>query len=145
MTSELEKRARALGLHGLLVRWPEVGDLPWVAELIAVEEAERYRRSQERRLSAAKIGRFKPIADFDWSWPSEVDRALIEELLTLEFARKGTNAVLVGVAGPSGAKTTLAISNALRPAFTLAVHRVPPRRHLPRLSSQMRGAEAGGP
>lgn len=108
MPGDLQKRARALGLHGLLVRWDEVAELPWVAELIAVEEAERFRRSQERRLKAAKIGRFKPLADFDWSWPTEIDRPLIEELMTLEFARTWTNVVLVG---PNGLGKTLVAQN----------------------------------
>jgi len=61
----LRARAKALNLHGLLAHWAEVADAEWVRPLIEWEEAERSRRSLERRLRAARIGRFKPICDFD--------------------------------------------------------------------------------
>jgi len=32
------------------------------------------RRSLERRLSLSGIQRFKPMADFDWSWPKKTER-----------------------------------------------------------------------
>ncbi len=59
----------ALHLHGLLAHWPEVTTSDWVATLLGWEEQERRRRSLERRLKDARIGRFKPLCDFDWTWP----------------------------------------------------------------------------
>lgn len=38
-------------------------------EIVRLEEIDKSRRSQESRLRRARIGRFKPIADFDWNWP----------------------------------------------------------------------------
>src|ERR1035438_2246703 len=38
-------------------------------ELAKEEAAARSRRSLERRLRISGIKRFKPMADFDWSWP----------------------------------------------------------------------------
>jgi DNA replication protein DnaC len=103
---QLAERARRLGLYGLLARWPELGDQPWVATLIDGEEAERSRRSLERRIRTSKVGRFKPIADFDWSWPDQIDRPLIEELMQLGFIEEATNVIL---AGPNGVgKSTIA-------------------------------------
>jgi DNA replication protein DnaC len=103
---QLAERARRLGLYGLLARWPELGDQPWVATLIDTEEAERSRRSLERRIRTSKVGRFKPIADFDWSWPDQIDRPLIEELMQLGFIEEATNVIL---AGPNGVgKSTIA-------------------------------------
>jgi len=63
---ELRRRAHALGLFGLLQHWGEftVDDHAAVACWIAWEEAERQRRSLERRLRNASIGRFKNIVDF---------------------------------------------------------------------------------
>ncbi len=52
--------------------------------MLAWEAAERGRRSLERRLRAAHIGRFKPLADFDWAWPKSIDRGVVEELMTLD-------------------------------------------------------------
>ena len=102
----LEDRARRLGLYGLLAHWQELGDQPWVQTLIAHEVAERRRRSLERRIRTSKVGRFRSIADFDWSWPNKIDRLLIEELLQLDFIEEATNVIL---AGPNGVgKSTIA-------------------------------------
>lgn len=80
---QFKERAQALRLMGLLAHWDAVqGDparIAWTGELLAWEEAERARRSLERRLRAAHIGRFKPLADFDWEWPKSCDRAAVQE------------------------------------------------------------------
>ena len=102
----LRDRARALHLHGLLSHWSDVATQPWLAPLIDWEERERARRSLERRLQEAHIGRFKPLCDFDWNWPKRCDRAAIETLMTLDFLKDATNVVLVGQNGTG--KTMLA-------------------------------------
>jgi len=107
----LYARAKALRLHGLLAHWSEALAEPalakgWVEQLLDWEEQERARRSLERRLQEAHIGRFKSICDFDWTWPKRCDRATFEALMSLDFLKDATNAVLVG---PNGVgKTTLA-------------------------------------
>jgi len=100
----LQARAKALHLHGLLAHWPEAVAAGWVASLLNWEEQERARRSLERRLGRAHLGRFKPLCDFDWTWPKRCDRVLFEALMTLDFLKEATNVVLVG---PNGVgKTT---------------------------------------
>ena len=102
----LKARAKALKLYGLLVHWQEIDDLGWVERLIQWEEQERARRGLENRLKSARLGRFKPLADFDWQWPRQCDRQAIEELMRLGFLQETANAVLVG---PSGVgKSTIA-------------------------------------
>ena len=108
---QLKARAQALRLMGLLAHWDTVQDdtarLAWTGDLLGWEESERARRSLERRLSSAHIGRFKPLADFDWDWPKQCDRAAVQELMTLSFMADATNVVLVG---PNGVgKSTLAL------------------------------------
>jgi hypothetical protein len=49
---------------------------------------ERCRRSLKRRLDNARLGSFKPIADFDWSWPQNCDRSLVEELFSFAFVEE---------------------------------------------------------
>jgi DNA replication protein DnaC len=65
-------------------------------ELAKAEAAERSRRSLERRLRNSGIKSFKPMADFDWSWPSKIERELIERTLTLDLLSEARNLVLVG-------------------------------------------------
>jgi DNA replication protein DnaC len=68
-----------------------------VLEQLAQEEiAERSRRSLERRLRLSGIKRFKPMADFEWDWPTKIERDVIERALTLDFLPENRNLVLVG-------------------------------------------------
>jgi DNA replication protein DnaC len=102
----LRARAKALKLYGLLAHWEEVAGSDWIEPLIQWEEQERARRSLERRLGNAHLGRFRPLADFDWDWPKRCDREAIEELMTLGFLEEVANAILVG---PNGVgKSTIA-------------------------------------
>jgi DNA replication protein DnaC len=106
--TELRRRAEALRLHGLLAHWEQAAPAAWLAPLLDWEEAERHRRSMERRVRRAHIGAFKPLVDFDWSWPTKCDRAAIEELMSLEFLAEATNVVLFG---PNGiGKSTIALN-----------------------------------
>ena len=115
MTSdELRARAVALGLHGLVEQWDELGDAPWVATLLDGEEGARKRRSLERRIKSAHIGAVKPMADFDWTWPSKIPRDIIEDLLTFRFLREGTNAVF---RGPNGVGKTMITKNIAQAAL----------------------------
>lgn len=64
------------------------------------------RRSLDSRLKSARIGRFKPIANFDWDWPKKIDREAIEEFMQLAFMGEAMNIILCG---PNGAgKSTIA-------------------------------------
>jgi DNA replication protein DnaC len=102
----MRQRAQRLGLHGLVARWDEFSKAEWLAKLLDLEEEERARRSLERRLRRSKIGHFKPIADFDWTWPREIDREQIEDIIKLGFVSEAANVVVVG---PNGVgKTTIA-------------------------------------
>ena len=65
-------------------------------QLAQIEVDERSRRSLERRLRLSGIKSFKPMADFDWTWPAKIERDVMERALTLDFLGEGRNLVLVG-------------------------------------------------
>ena len=67
--------------------------------LAQTEAAERAHRSLERRLRVSEIKKFKPMADFDWSWPTKIERDVIERALTLDFLPEARNLILVGTNG----------------------------------------------
>jgi len=99
--AQIGLRALPPGLDDFLARavkgrW---SPLQMLEELARGEEAERSRRSLERRLRQARLGRFKPIADFDWNWPKKIDRPVIERALSLDFVPEGRNLILLGTNG----------------------------------------------
>jgi len=110
LRDELMPRAAALKLHGLIAHWDALPEskLPWVQQLIEWEEVERKRRGLERRLSAAHIGRFKPLVDFDWNWPDQCDKTVVCGFMTLSFIKETANIILVG---PNGVGKSMIAQN----------------------------------
>lgn len=103
---DLYKRLRRLGLIGLAARLQDLKDEPWLHRIVTFEEEERQLVGAARRLKNSRLGRFKPMADYDYGWPRAIDRPLVDGLFTLGFAAEGANVVIVG---PNGVgKTTLA-------------------------------------
>lgn len=101
-------RLRHLGFYGLLAQAETVLAEPWLARVLDIEETERARRSLKRRLDNARLGTFKSIADFDWSWPIKCDRGAVEELFSLAFLTEAANVVLIG---PNGLGKTMLLKN----------------------------------
>ena len=93
-SSSLPALLEQIGLHALAA---EVNDFlaratkqRWsprqiLEHLAQTEATERAHRSLERRLRLSEIKKFKLMADFNWSWPTKVERDLIERALTLDF------------------------------------------------------------
>jgi DNA replication protein DnaC len=96
MSESLLERAISLGLWGLVRDWDQWKAAAWLPEFLKGEEEARRNRSLERRVRAAHIGRFKTMADFDWSWPRSIDRRAVEELFEFHFVEEAANVVLVG-------------------------------------------------
>jgi len=57
--------------HATKARW---SPHQFLEELVKAEATERSRRSLERRLRLSGIKSFKPMADFDWTWPAKIER-----------------------------------------------------------------------
>jgi DNA replication protein DnaC len=106
--SELEQTLRALGLHhtahGLsdliaLATKRRMGPRELIEYIARTEEVDRKNKSLERRSTRSRVGKFKPIADFDWNWPKKIDRQAVEDTMSLDFIPTASNVVLVGPAG----------------------------------------------
>jgi DNA replication protein DnaC len=106
--TDLRPQLRALGLTHLAAhfddvvatatkrRWTHVQLFEQITQL---EHDERARRGLLRRTKRARLGRFKSMADFDWNWPSNIDRDAVESALRLDFLDKTRNVVLVAAQG----------------------------------------------
>ncbi len=108
MTASLAHSLSGLGLHrtsaeldDLVARATKARLSPTqlLEHIVQLESDERARRSLERRTLRSRLGRFKPMADFDWSWPKSIDRPLVESLLRLDFLKDARNVVLLAAQG----------------------------------------------
>jgi len=102
--SPLANALQTLGLHHTAAqlddlvalatkrRWSPTQLLEHLAE---AEQPDRTRRSLERRLARSRIGRFTPMSDFDWAWPTQIDRPAVDAALRLDFLADARNIVLV--------------------------------------------------
>ena len=77
-------------------RWSPVVLLEHLAK---AELDARMRHRVERRLRDARLGRFKPMADWEWDWPKQIHRPTVERVFTLDFLAKRENVVLVAAHG----------------------------------------------
>jgi len=82
--------------HATQKRWSPVVLLEHLAQ---AELDARTRQRVERRLRDARLGRFKPIADWEWDWPKQIHRPTVERVLTLDFLAKQENVILVAAHG----------------------------------------------
>ena len=107
-TNELRLQLASLGLKNIadniddfLARTTQkqLSPVQVLEQLARIEIEDKGRRSLVRRLKHSKIGRFKPIVDFDWNWPKKVDRGAIESAMTLHFLREGRNFIMLGSNG----------------------------------------------
>jgi len=125
----LYQRAKRLGLFAILEDFNLYVKEPWLPLFVDHEERIRCERSVERRLKNCKAGRFRPMANFDWTRLPKDDRANVEGFFSLEFIRRNENLVFVGKVGLG--KTMLArnlVHEAARSGFSSlfidAVHMV---------------------
>src|SRR5262249_16955199 len=101
--TSLKDRLIKIGLHAIAriledflarITKGRLSPVQMLEEIVRLEEIDQHRRSLESRLRRARIGRFKPMADFEWNWPKKIERAV-----TLEFIREGRNLALIGTNG----------------------------------------------
>jgi len=95
---QLKQQAIELKLHGLLSNWHKLTktQLTWLTTWFDWELNERKQRGLERRLRSAKIGKFKPLADFDWQWPGKINQQTIQALMQLDFLNDANNLIFLG-------------------------------------------------
>jgi DNA replication protein DnaC len=70
-----------------------------IEHLAQAELDARMRHRVERRLRDARLGRFKPMADWEWEWPKQIHRPTVERVFTLDFLAKRENVILVAAHG----------------------------------------------
>jgi len=92
-------------------RWSATQLLEHIAD---VEQRERTKRSLDRRVERSRLGGFKPLADFDWTWPARIDREAVDAAMRLDFLADHRNVVLVA---PQGLGKTMIAQNVVHAAL----------------------------
>ncbi|MCP4488004.1 MAG: ATP-binding protein [Gammaproteobacteria bacterium] len=105
---QFRQQAIELKLYGLQEHWQELNEehYPWLEKLLCWERDARQQRSLQRRLNNAKLGRFKPLDEFDWQWPTKIDLHSIHTVMQLGFLTDASNIILIGSNGMG--KSTIA-------------------------------------
>ena len=116
---------KSLRLYGMASAWEEltadgnsmrVESARWLVEhLLQSEHTDRYARSINYQMHAAKFPVHRDLAGFDFA-QSKVDRELIDELATLAFTDQSHNVVFIGGTGTgkSHLATALGVSGITR-------------------------------
>ncbi len=124
MTSEL---LNAIGLKAVSEQLDDIvayatkrrlGVQQLLEHIAGIEKQDRARRSLESRIKKSKIGRLKPMSDFDWGWPKKINQTKIESILALDFLKERKNVILVA---PQGLGKTMIARNICQNAI-LAGH-----------------------
>ena len=79
-------------------RWSPVVQLE---RLVQAELEARLRHRVERRLRDARLGRFKAMADFEWTWPTQIHRPTVERVFTFDFLAQRDNVIIVAANDPA--------------------------------------------
>ncbi len=76
-----------------------LGPAEFLEQIAQIEQKSRAQKSLERRLARSRLGRFKPMADYEWGWPTKIKRDAIEAALRLEFLPDARNIILIANQG----------------------------------------------
>jgi len=85
-----------------------LGHVEYLAQLVAGETAARYERSVARRIKQARLPFLKTLEQFNWTWPTKINRPQIQDIFRLRFVEHNANVVFIGGVGLG--KTHLAIA-----------------------------------
>jgi len=90
----------------------QLDPVTYLRRLAEGEVAERYERSVQRRIKAAHLSVIKTLEQFDWGWPTKINRAHIQDIFRLRFIEQNTNVVFIAGVGLGKTHFALALAHA---------------------------------
>ena len=73
--------------------------LEYLAELLAGETSARADRRVQRCIKLARFPVLKTLDQFDWNWPTKINRPLIQNLFHMDFVARHANVVFISGTG----------------------------------------------
>ena len=92
----MRQRAVELSRQAVQKGWDP---LRYLCALVQLETENRRDKSAQKRITQAKFPVVKTMDNFDWTWPSAINRDLIEALFDLRFIERKANVLLFGNPG----------------------------------------------
>ena len=109
MTSDkLHEHLNYLKLYAMLDHYESLANeiiekhrspVDYLSQLIEHEVHRRQDRAFQRRIKAARIPIIKTLENFQWDWPTKIDRLKIQNLFRLNFVETHHNIIFIGGVG----------------------------------------------
>ena len=87
--------------------------LDYLLELLNGENAAREDRRVQRCISLARFPVLKTLDQFDWNWPTKINRLLIQNLFHLDFVKQRANVVFISGTGLGKSHLMTALGHAV--------------------------------
>lgn len=106
--SELREQLHYLKLNSILEHYQteartaaegQLGHVEYLARLVDGEAQLRQDRGIARRIKLARFPVLKTLEQFDWNWPTKINRLQVQNLFRLAFVEQKTNVIFVGGVG----------------------------------------------
>ena len=94
--SFMREHHQDLAKQAVKKHWSHIRYLEQLAEQ---ETAQRRDRATERRIRTARFPVVKTLDEFNWSWPSEINRLQVQNLFRLQFIETKSNVIFLGGVG----------------------------------------------
>lgn len=94
--SYFREQHQALAREAMEKSWPP---LDFLSRLIEGEVLRRKDRATQRRIQAAHFPVIKVLQQFDWTWPTKINRPQVQNLFRLAFLKDRGNVIFMGGVG----------------------------------------------
>ena len=119
----MQEHCEELAKQAAQSQWSHV---EFLRRLVEGEAAARQDRARDRRIQQARFPVLKTLEQFDFTWPTKINRLQVQNLFRLKFIQDKANAVIVGGVGLGKSHLCIALGYAaavagFRVRFTTAI------------------------
>jgi DNA replication protein DnaC len=119
----MQEHCEELAKQAAQSQWSHV---EFLRRLIEGEAAARQDRARDRRIQQARFPVLKTLEQFDFTWPTKINRLVVQNLFRLKFIEDKANAIVIGGVGLGKSHLAIALGYAaavagFRVRFTTAI------------------------